>query len=124
MEGTGVGAVRRCEFSTGPFVEPITTWDAPRLLALEVRSQPHAMRELSPYNLADPPHFDGYLQSRRGQFLLEPLPGGRTRLSGTTWFVTRILPDTYWGTLAEMAIHAIHQRVLAHVKARAEHAPH
>src|SRR5207247_3347954 len=27
ISGTGVGAVRRCEFSTGPFVEPITVWD-------------------------------------------------------------------------------------------------
>jgi len=26
IEGTGVGAIRYCVFSTGPFVEPITAW--------------------------------------------------------------------------------------------------
>src|SRR5207237_6823083 len=35
ISGTGVGAVRRCEFSTGPFVEPITVWDPPRRLRSE-----------------------------------------------------------------------------------------
>ena len=30
ISGRGVGAVRRCEFSTGAFVEPITVWDEPR----------------------------------------------------------------------------------------------
>ena len=32
IEGVGPGAVRYCEFSTGPFIEPIQVWDAPRLL--------------------------------------------------------------------------------------------
>src|SRR5437016_11532323 len=43
MVGRGVGAVRYCEFSTGPFIEPITTWDAPRLLAFDVTSNPPPM---------------------------------------------------------------------------------
>ncbi|HEU4892448.1 MAG TPA: hypothetical protein VFT47_12915, partial [Vicinamibacterales bacterium] len=29
LDGTGVGAVRHCEFTTGTFVEPITVWDEP-----------------------------------------------------------------------------------------------
>ncbi|HEY2941515.1 MAG TPA: SRPBCC family protein, partial [Vicinamibacteria bacterium] len=33
IDGRGVGAVRHCEFTTGPFVEPITVWDEPRRLA-------------------------------------------------------------------------------------------
>ena len=32
IQGRGVGRVRTCEFSTGPFVEPIEVWDEPRLL--------------------------------------------------------------------------------------------
>lgn len=32
IEGSGVGAVRYCEFSTGAFVEPITVWNENRLL--------------------------------------------------------------------------------------------
>ena len=38
IRGAGVGAVRTCEFSTGPFVEPITEWDPPRRLAFDVRA--------------------------------------------------------------------------------------
>ena len=30
IQGAGPGAVRYCEFSTGPFVEPIEVWDEPR----------------------------------------------------------------------------------------------
>jgi uncharacterized membrane protein YhaH (DUF805 family) len=36
IDGVGVGAVRRCEFSTGAFIEPITVWDAPRRLSFDV----------------------------------------------------------------------------------------
>jgi hypothetical protein len=35
VEGSGVGAVRRFEFSSGTFVEPITVWDEPRRLAFD-----------------------------------------------------------------------------------------
>ena len=47
ISGRGVGAVRRCRFSTGDFVEPITVWDEPRRLAFSVTEQPAPMRELS-----------------------------------------------------------------------------
>src|SRR5215217_8046168 len=46
IHGRGADAVRRCIFSTGPFVEPITTWDEPRLLQFDVSEQPGAMEEL------------------------------------------------------------------------------
>jgi hypothetical protein len=38
--GTGVGAVRHCIFTTGPFVEPITAWNPPHLLAFDVAQSP------------------------------------------------------------------------------------
>lgn len=47
IEGTGVGAVRHCNFTTGSFVEPITVWDEPRLLKFDVVEQPEPMKELS-----------------------------------------------------------------------------
>src|SRR5262245_3282221 len=84
--GEGVGAVRYCEFSTGAFVEPITAWEPPYRLAFDVASQPPSMRERSPYEVVRAPHGHGGLQSVRGEFLLERLPGDRTRLSGTTWY--------------------------------------
>src|SRR6185436_3983163 len=68
IHGQGVGAVRHCVFSTGPFVEPITVWDPPRRLAFDVTSQPPGMRETSPYNHVYAPHLDGYPKSERGEF--------------------------------------------------------
>jgi hypothetical protein len=48
IHGRGVGATRRCEFTTGTFVEPIEVWNEPRLLRFGVTANPPPMRELSP----------------------------------------------------------------------------
>ena len=116
IEGSGVGAVRHCEFSTGPFVEPITVWDPPHHLAFDVTSQPPSMTELSPYRHIDAPHLDGYMVSRGGEFRLVALPGGRTRIEGTTHYTLAIYPETYWVGYAEALLHAIHFRVLSHIR--------
>ena len=118
IEGSGVGAVRRCVFSTGAFVEPITVWDEPRRLAFTVEENPPPMTELSPYGSIHPPHLDGYFWSERGQFELEPLPGGGTRLIGTTWYRQRLWPTAYWLLWSDYVIHKIHLRVLRHIEAR------
>jgi uncharacterized protein YndB with AHSA1/START domain len=123
IDGEGVGAVRRCEFSTGPFVEPITTWDPPRRLAFDVTSQPPSMTELSPYKRIDAPHLEGYMVSRRGEFRLVPLPGGRTRLEGSTWYTLSIFPEEYWVVWGELLLHAIHGRVLDHIRDLSERNP-
>jgi len=80
ISGHGVGAVRHCIFSTGPFTEPIEVWDEPRLLRFGVTANPAPLNELSPYGNIQPPHLHGYFVSKQGQFLLRALPGGRTRL--------------------------------------------
>lgn len=121
--GQGVGAVRHCEFSTGPFVEPITTWDEPRRLAFDVSSQPPSMTELSPYQRIDAPHLEGYMVSKGGEFRLVPLPGGRTRLEGSTFYTLSIYPEGYWVVFGELLLHAIHGRVLDHIKNLTEHPP-
>jgi hypothetical protein len=118
--GTGVGATRYCEFTTGAFVEPITVWEAPRRLAFDVTEQPAPMFELSPYRHVHPPHLDGYLRSDRGEFLLVPLEGGRTRLEGRTWYEFHMFPQSYWTIWSDWLIHRIHERVLRHVKALSE----
>lgn len=121
IEGSGVGAVRRCEFSTGPFVEPITAWEPPRRLAFDVASQPPSMSELSPYRQVHAPHLEGYMVSRKGEFRLVPLPGGRTRLEGSTWYTLSIFPEGYWVVWGEGVLHEIHGRVLSHIKDLSEH---
>ena len=122
IEGAGVGAVRSCEFSTGPFVEPITAWVPPHRLAFDVASQPPPMTELSPYRELHPPHLDRYLRSRKGEFRLVALAGGRTRLEGRTWYELDIFPASYWSIFSQVLIGAIHDRVLTHIKVLTESA--
>lgn len=120
IDGSGVGAVRRCEFSTGAFVEPITTWDEPRRLAFDVTSQPPSMTEWSPYRSVKAPHLEGYMVSKGGEFRLVPLAGGRTRLEGTTHYTLAIYPEGYWVVYGELLLHGIHTRVLEHIKRLSE----
>lgn len=120
ITGHGVGAVRRCEFSTGAFVEPITVWDAPRRLAFDVARQPTALRELSIYSKVYAPHLDGYFRSRRGEFRLIQLAGANTRLEGHTWYSVDIYPQGYWRAIGEVVLHRIHLRVLEQVKRESE----
>lgn len=116
IRGTGVGAIRYCVFSTGPFVEPIKVWDAPRRLAFAVTHNPAPMDELSPYASIRPPHMDGFILSERGEFLLQSLPGGKTRVTGTTWYRNRMYPSAYWQIWSDAIIHRIHLRVLRHIR--------
>jgi uncharacterized membrane protein YhaH (DUF805 family) len=120
INGCGPGAVRHCVFSTGPFVEPIEVWDEPRLLKFSVTENPEPMQEWTPYHEVHPPHLNGFLVSRQGQFLLTPLPGSRTRLEGTTWYHHSLWPASYWQLWSDFIIHRIHLRVLNHVKNFAE----
>jgi hypothetical protein len=112
--------VRHCIFSTGPFAEPIEVWDEPQLLKFGVTANPAPLSELSPYGNIQPPHLHGYFVSKQGQFLLTALPGGRTRLEGTTWYQHTMWPAAYWHLWSDYIIHRIHLRVLEHIKAEAE----
>lgn len=119
IDGHGVGAVRYCEFSTGPFVEPITRWEAPHRLSFDVVAQPPTMQEWSPWNI-DPPHLTESLRSERGEFRLSALPGGRTRIEGSTWYRHDLFPQLYWNLWSDALIHRIHRRVLRHIAAESE----
>jgi uncharacterized membrane protein YhaH (DUF805 family) len=121
--GHGPGAVRHCVFSTGPFVEPITVWDEPHLLRFSVTENPAPMNELTPYSHIEPAHLHGYFESHQGQFLLTPLPGGRTLLEGTTWYSHTMWPEQYWHFWSDYIIHRIHLRVLRHIKTQTEALP-
>jgi uncharacterized membrane protein YhaH (DUF805 family) len=120
ISGHGVGAVRHCIFSTGAFVEPIEVWDQPHLLKFGVTANPAPLREWTPYAHVEPPHLHGYFVSEQGQFLLTALPGGRTRLEGTTWYRHTMWPAAYWHVWSDYIIHQIHLRVLNYIKLEAE----
>ena len=120
ISGHGAGAIRHCVFSTGPFVEPITVWDEPRLLRFSVTANPAPMNELTPYAHIEPAHLHGYFESHQGQFLLTELPNGHTRLEGTTWYSHTMWPEQYWHWWSNYIIHNIHMRVLQHIKMKVE----
>ncbi len=121
----GEGATRYCEFSTGPFVEPIETWSPPvnggaGHLAFSVTKSPPTMKEWSVYSHVHAPHLEGVLKSKHGEFVIEPLGNGVTRLTGRTWYTFEMDPEPYWGVFSDAAIHAIHARVLRHIQGVAE----
>jgi len=120
ITGSGPGAVRRCVFSTGAFIEPIQVWDAPRLLKFSVEQNPAPLEEWTPYERVTPPHLRGFLVSQGGQFHLVPLSGGRTLLAGTTWYRHTMWPAAYWRLWSDHIIHEIHLRVLNYIAARSE----
>jgi hypothetical protein len=120
IAGTGVGAIRRCRFATGEFVEPITVWDPGRELSFDVAQHPDPMREMTPYGGPRPPHLDDYFATTRGQFLLEVLPNGRTRLRGRTWYELHVFPRAYWSLWADDFVHRIHLRVMRQIERLAE----
>jgi len=120
IHGHGVGAIRYCLFTTGPFVEPIEVWDEPHLLRFGVTVNPAPMDEWSPYTHLRPPHLDGYFVSEHGQFKLTLLPNGHTRLEGTTWYRDHLWPEAYWRPWSDYIIHRIHLRVLNFIKSESE----
>ena len=115
LEGTGAGAIRRCHFSTGTFVEPITVWDPPNVLQFDVASQPDPMTELTLWKI-HPPHLTGYFASQKGRFEITKDSNGKVLLTGTTWYTQKIFPIAYWSIWTDVIIHAIHMRVLNHIK--------
>jgi hypothetical protein len=114
IEGEGVGAVRYCNFTTGPFVEPITVWQEPNLLTFDVVEQPAPMVELTPYKEIHAAHLQ-YIRSQKGQFRLYE-KDGKTVVEGTTFYTHDIAPDAYWKLLSDEIISKIHLRVLTHIK--------
>lgn len=115
ISGSGVGATRYCTFSTGSFVEPITEWASPTLLAFDVTSCPEPMREFSPYRDFHAKHLKNYMVSHHGEFRIQQ-NGASTILQGTTWYTDSISPQWYWGPVSDYIIHRIHARVLTHIK--------
>jgi hypothetical protein len=120
IEGTGLTATRYCDFSTGKLVEPVLIWKDGSQLRFTVVSNPLPMQEWTPYAQIHPPHLEGFLASRQGEFRLEPLPNGGTRLFATTWYQHHMWPATYWRAWSDYIIHRVHAMVLQNIRERAE----
>lgn len=123
IEGHGPGAIRRCSFSTGDFIEPITVWDEPRLLRFSVEACPEPMREWNPFHDdVEAAHLHHYFVAEQGQFALHERPDGTTLLAGTTWYRHGLWPEWYWSLWSQSIVHTIHRRVLQHIRDEAEKA--
>jgi hypothetical protein len=120
IDGSGPGAARYCDFSTGSFVEQVEVWEAPRLLRFRVTESAAPMREWSPYGEIVTKHLHGYFISREGQFQLTRLPNNHTLVDGTSWYQHGLWPAEYWRWWSDAIIHRIHMRVLTHIKTLAE----
>ncbi|MDB4297570.1 hypothetical protein N9901_02320 [Flavobacteriaceae bacterium] len=120
IKGTGVGAIRYCNFTTGSFIEPITMWNEPELLQFNVTQQPIPMNEMNPFWDIQPPHLKNHFLSKRGQFKLIKKNEKQTELEGTTFYELHILPKKYWKIWSDFIIHRIHKRVLNHIKTESE----
>ena len=118
--GHGKGAIRHCNFTTGSFIEPITTWDQPRLLQFDVLQQPVPLTELSFYKQVKAPHLEKFFCSVKGQFFLTETVNHQTLLTGTTWYTNKMWPAPYWKLWSDAILHKIHFRVLNHIKKRSE----
>ncbi len=120
LHGSGVGAMRSCDFSTGSFIETIDVWEPGRRMEFSIVAGADPMTEMTPYPAIHPPHLDGYLHPRHAIFELTPLPGGRTRLDGTSYYRDNIWPALYWRFWSDAIIHTIHARVFEHIKRLSE----
>jgi hypothetical protein len=120
LEGTGLGAKRYCELSTGPVVERVVAWEPPYFLKFRVISTPPSMVETGLYGRIYPKHLTGYYTSKAGQFTLTPLPRGRTLLEGTSWYQHGLWPAEYWRWWSDAIVHRIHARVLEHIRSLSE----
>ena len=72
IDGEGPGAIRRCNFTTGTFVEPIEVWSPGRELTFSVKEQPDPMIEQTLWNGVRPPRGERTFPACRGLYL-----GGR-----------------------------------------------
>ncbi len=118
--GTGLGAARYCDLSTGAVVERVTVWDEPHKLQFRVLTTPPSMEETGLYGPVHPKHLTGYFVSKQGQFTLSPLPHGRTLLEGTSWYQHGLWPAAYWRLWSDAVVHHIHSRVLEHIRTLSE----
>jgi hypothetical protein len=119
IDGNGVGALRRCDFSTGKFVERVEGWEENRYFAFSVISPSDAMREFSPYHI-HPRHLDGYFVPQNAEFRLVANDDGTTTLNGTSRYQNAMWPTGYWRLWSDAIIHRIHAQVFEHIRRLSE----
>ena len=70
--------------------------------------------------LPNDPELIGHLTPKRGRFELRANGDGTTTLVGTTWYGLHVHPRWYFDAWTRHIFRAVHLRVMADVKRRAE----
>lgn len=118
--GQHVGDSRQCILTTGIMQERISQVEPNQYLRFDVLTTPPSMKEKNPFYDIHPPHERGSFKVHWGEFRLEPLSGGRTRLTGTSQYSYNIYPAAYWGLWTDTVAEQIHVRMMNEIKRRVE----
>ncbi|RJE85260.1 SRPBCC family protein [Paracoccus onubensis] len=118
LEGSGPGAVRHLRWSEGVrFQEIVTAWEQDRYLAWDFRFDQDAI----PASVEGHIDIDSpYLGISNGNYTLEPLPGGRTRLTLTTEYRIATPINAYCDWWGQVFLGDFHSAVLQVIKHRSE----
>ncbi|HWT63336.1 MAG TPA: SRPBCC family protein [Ochrobactrum sp.] len=118
LEGTGVGAVRQLEWTRGvKFQEIVTRWEENKLLAWDFRFLPDSIPA------AVEAHIDvnsDYLKLANGDYRLEALPNGQTRLTLTTRYQIATPINFYCDLWGKVFLNDFHGVVLKVIRDRSE----
>ncbi len=118
--GQVVGASRQCILTTGTMNETITALEVNHYMRFDVHNTPPSIKESNPFYDIHPRHETGSFKVHWGEFRLEPLPGGRTKFTGTSTYSYNIFPAWYWGLITDTVAEQIHVRMMGEVKRRVE----
>ena len=118
LEGSGPGAVRHLRWSKGVrFQEIVTAWEQDRYLAWDF----HFDQDAIPASVEGHIDIDSpYLRISNGSYTLEPLPGGRTRLTLTTEYRIATPINAYCDWWGQVFLGDFHGAVLHVIKHRSE----
>lgn len=98
----------------------IDVWKPGERLAWRALSTPPPMKEVTILRDVDPPHLHGYYRNLRGEFALEQVAPGVTRLTRRTWYSHDLYPSLYWRLWCDYGASKIQRFVLGEVKRAAE----
>jgi len=119
LSAEGIGGVRHATFQGGVlFIETIDAWDPDRRLGFSIRAQTD---QIPPTTFDEHVTVGGkYFDVLHGEYLLEPLSNGRTRLHLTSR--SRVSTDFNWYAhlWTDAVMNDLQQRILFVVKNRSE----
>ncbi len=104
-----LGAGRKCIFSNGyTFDEIMTEFEPNKKLTFDITDQPKD------------PEIMGHFSLSKGQFILEDLGNGKTKLTGNSWYKLYVFPAWYFDLWSEKIVREVHIRVMKNIKTISE----